>query len=274
MHSSTELPLGKHTEYVDRYSPSLLFPIKRKQARDAIGLAAGIPLPFFGVDLWTAYELTWLNRRGKPMAGVVQLEVACDSQCIVESKSMKQYLNSFAQSPFDNRDSVLNTLRTDLSNAFDGVLKINLLDVSSVDLGLNQAAGLCLDDLDIDIEHYDCEPSLLMCTGGAIKNETVHSDLFRSLCPVTGQPDFASVIVRYVGRAISHQSLLAYWVSFRNHQAFHESTVEQMFIDISARCTPSQLCVSGRFLRRGGIDINPMRSTSALAYSSSRLPRQ
>lgn len=274
MHTSAELPLGKPTEYVDRYSPSLLFPIERDQARSAIGIAADMALPFFGVDTWTAYEMTWLNRRGKPMAGVVYFEVACDSKCIVESKSLKLYLNSFAQSSFDDRTSVLKLLRADLTNAFDGELKIELLDVSAASLSLSQAAGLCLDDLDIDIEHYDCDPNLLMCTGGSLKNETVHSNLFRSLCPVTGQPDFATVIVQYVGHAISHASLLAYLVSFRNHQAFHESTVEQMFMDISARCRPSQLCVTGRFLRRGGIDINPVRSTHALEQPALRLPRQ
>lgn len=274
MHTSTELPLGKQTAYVDRYSPSLLFPIDRDQARTEIDIGADMALPFFGVDTWTAYELTWLNRRGKPQAGVVQLEVACDSKCIVESKSLKLYLNSFAQSSFDDRMSVLNTLRSDLAIAFDGELKIELLDVCAAQLWLSQAPGLCLDDLDIDIEHYECDSKLLRCAGGAMKNETLHSNLFRSLCPVTGQPDFATVIVQYAGDAISHEHLLAYLVSFRNHQAFHESTVEQMFIDISARCTPSQLCVTGRFLRRGGIEINPVRSTHVIESSASRLPRQ
>lgn len=268
-------PLGQRSEYVDTYTPSLLFSMDRAESRAALGIE-GDALPFSGEDVWMCYELSWLGGRGKPEVGVVRLKVPASSPCIVESKSLKLYLGSLAQTRFANRAEVLNTLNSDLGLAFRAPVMLELMDVAQVPAPVPQPPGICLDGLDVKLSCYERQPELLALDRGEerLVKETLHSNLFRSLCPVTGQPDFATVIIRYLGRPIVRTSLLAYLVSYRNHAAFHESTVEQIFMDLSRRCRPEQLSVTGRFLRRGGIDISPFRSNVEAQMPLMRLPRQ
>jgi len=268
-----DLPLGKPVAYTDTYTPSLLQSIARADARSIMGITA--PLPFRGEDAWTCYELSWLNAKGRPEAGMLRIQAPCTSTHMVESKSLKLYLNSFTQTTFKSRRDLLATLDSDLALAFRAPVIVALLDVDYAwDCG-TQLPGRCLDALDLKIDAYERDPTLLECElGQATVRETVHTHLFRSLCPVTGQPDWASVMVQYVGRPIPQRSMLRYLVSYRMHAAFHESTVEQIFIDVLRHCGPEQLTVYGRFLRRGGIDINPFRSTHETAAPHLRLPRQ
>jgi 7-cyano-7-deazaguanine reductase len=268
-----DIPLGRDTSYVDTYTPSLLRSIEREHARRVSGIAA--PLPFHGEDLWTCYELSWLNAKGKPEVAVLELRVPCTSLCIVESKSLKLYLNSFAQTHFTSRAEVHAALDSDLGLAFRAPVIVTLLDVQHPVGGLSQFPGRCIDHLDIEMDQYVLSRELLDVEhGDVIAKETLYTNVFRSVCPVTGQPDWASVMVRYVGRRIVHETLLRYLVSYRTHAAFHEDTIERIFVDVRERCAPDHLAVYGRFMRRGGIDINPFRSTDREGAPSIRLPRQ
>ncbi len=268
-------PLGKQSEYVDTYTPSLLHSIERSAARAENGIDDQT-LPFQGEDVWMCYELTWLGERGKPEVSTMRIKVPASSPCIVESKSLKLYLGSLAQTRFASRAELLNTLNSDLGLAFRAPVMLELIDLSRVPEIVSQPPGTCLDGLDVKIGEYERNPELLVLEAGEERmvRETVHSNLFRSLCPVTGQPDFATVVIRYLGRPITRSSVLAYLVSFRNHAAFHEATIEQIYMDLEARCAPEQLSISGRFLRRGGIDINPFRSNVDDQMELIRLPRQ
>ena len=272
---SLDSPLGKQSEYVDTYTPSLLHSIERAAARAEIGID-GDDLPFQGEDVWMCYELTWLSERGKPEVSTLRIKVPASSPCIVESKSLKLYIGSLAQTRFANRAELLNTLNSDLGLAFRAPVMLELIDLARVPEIVAQPPGICLDGLDVKIRDYERNPDLLVLEGGdeRVVKETVHTNLFRSLCPVTGQPDFATVVIRYLGRPITRSSMLAYLVSFRNHMAFHEATIEQIYVDLEGRCAPEQLSVSGRFLRRGGIDINPFRSNVEDQMALIRFPRQ
>jgi len=268
-------PLGQQSEYVDTYTPSLLHSIDRTAARTESGIDTE-SLPFQGEDVWMCYELTWLGARGKPEVSAMRIKVPASSPCIVESKSLKLYLGSLAQTRFTNRSELLNTLNSDLGLAFRAPVMLELIDLAQIPEILAQPPGICLDGLDVKLEVYERKPELLSLEEGEerVVKETVHSNLFRSLCPVTGQPDFATLVIRYLGRPITRSSLLAYLVSFRNHPAFHESTIEQIFMDIQSVCQPDQLSIAGRFLRRGGIDINPFRSNVDDQMELLRLSRQ
>jgi len=272
--STAGMPLGRPTEYTDTYTPSLLYSISRADARATIGISGA--LPFRGEDVWWCYELSWLNHAGKPLVWAIQISVPCSSPCIIESKSMKLYLNSFAQTKFASRTEVQNTLESDLSVAFRSPVMVHLVEPGHVPAPAEHLPGVCLDGLEVGIEHYVPDAGLLQLEFGEerVVKETLYSNLFRSLCPVTGQPDFATVFVQYVGRPIVRTSLLAYLVSYRRHQAFHETTIEQIYLDLEERCRPEQLSVSGRFLRRGGIDINPFRSSGEDQAPVIRVPRQ
>jgi 7-cyano-7-deazaguanine reductase len=267
-----DIPLGKEVPYVDTYTPSLLRSIDRAHARDA----AGVPEhpPFRGEDLWTCYELSWLNAKGRPEVAIVTLRVPCTSPCIVESKSLKLYLNSFAQTHFASRGEVTAALDSDLGVAFRAPVIVTLHDVGRQS-DAPQLPGRSLDHLDIEVTQYALSRELLALDQGDVEvREAWHTNVFRSVCPVTGQPDWASVLVQYVGRRIEPGSLLRYLVSYRTHAAFHEDTIERIFMDVRDRCAPTHLTVYGRFLRRGGIDINPYRSTDADSAPVIRLPRQ
>ncbi len=271
--SDTEL--GKRSEPVSRYTPSLLFPMDRSRLRATLPIQTDA-LPFAGADLWTAWEISWLDRDGKPEVGALQILIPCDSRATVESKSLKLYLGSFAQTPFASAYDVVRTLESDLSVTVGSRVVVDLLSLSqAMQSGIATLTGDSLDPLRITSPVYHPDASLLeRVETGRLVTETVHTNLFRSLCPVTGQPDMASIQISYTGPRIQHEDLLRYLVSYREHAAFHEHCVEQIFLDLMDRCSPRELSVYARFLRRGGIDINPFRSTSRELPPNVRLVRQ
>jgi 7-cyano-7-deazaguanine reductase len=267
MNSPEQSQLGKPVPYADRYDPSLLFPIARAPKREEIGIA-GAP-PFFGADLWTAYEVSWLNRRGKPQLAIAHFTVPCETPNIVESKSLKLYLGSFNSTEFAGPDAVRERLRADLSEAVwrgapapatIGVRFVlpDMFDAEQV----QELDGLSLDRLDIECTHYTPAPELLTTiVDEQPVEEVLTSNLLKSNCLVTGQPDWGSIQIRYAGPQIEQGGLLRYLVSFRNHNEFHEQCVERIFMDLWRRCKPSRLAVYARYTRRGGLDINPLRTS-------------
>ncbi|MDD2925171.1 NADPH-dependent 7-cyano-7-deazaguanine reductase QueF [Rhodoferax sp.] len=260
-------PLGLPTAYADQYDAGLLFPIARLPQREKLGL--GDKLPFLGADLWTAYELSWLNPRGKPQVALAHFTVPCESCNLVESKSFKLYLNSFNNTRFADAAEVQARLRTDLTEAVwrgdvvQSSVGVKLVAAEVFDREpIYELDGLSLDRLDLDCDRYTPAPELLSAAfDEAPVSEVLTSNLLRSNCPVTGQPDWGSVQISYFGPQIDQAGLLRYIVSFRNHQGFHEDCVERMFLDIQARCQPHKLSVYARYTRRGGLDINPFRSS-------------
>ena len=253
-------PLGHPGDYPDHYTPSVLFTVSRVDARSELGL--GHPLPFGGVDLWTAWELSWLDLRGKPVVAAAQLVVPANSPRIIESKSLKLYLGSFAQSAFGDPAQVRGTIAGDLSERAGAAVEVELVSRHRFDLlALRDWEGASIDGLAIDAERYQPDPGLLAIAPGSDPiDETLCSDLLRSNCPVTGQPDWGSIQVKYRGPRIDRASLLRYIVSYRLHCAFHEHCVERIWCDIKRACRPERLTVHARYLRRGGLDINPFRS--------------
>jgi 7-cyano-7-deazaguanine reductase len=259
-----EIPLGRATDYVDRYDPNLLARLPRAPARAQMGI--GAQPPFTGRDVWNGYEFSWLDPRGLPRVSGLGLSVDADSPSMVESKSMKLYLNGFAQTRFPSTQAVLDVLTVDLGAAFGAPVAVALPSLQAM-AQLDAAPGECLDDLEVAIETYERDPGLLALEAGAanLVEQTLHSHLFRSLCPVTAQPDWATIAIRYRGPAIDRAALLRYLVSYRRHQAFHETTVEQIWMDLKAGCSCEELLVAGYFLRRGGLDINPVRTDAGRA---------
>lgn len=268
-----DIPLGKPIDYPDAYDPSLLAPMDRSAGRDRLGVSG--QAPFVGEDVWNGYEFSWLSAAGLPRVAMVRLRVDAASPRMVESKSMKLYLNGFAQTRFDSRQEVGATLQRDLSAGFGTDVDVELFAPGAADPPHLTLPGTSLDALDIGSDVYQPAPELLVSDAAAEPvAETLHTDLFRSLCPVTGQPDWASILVRYAGPPIDHAGLLRYLVSFRSHQAFHETTLEQIFLDLKAQCGCRRLMVGGYFLRRGGIDINPFRADPGEVWPVLRLVRQ
>jgi 7-cyano-7-deazaguanine reductase len=267
MNTPDHSPLGKHAFYADQYDAALLFPIARAPQRAELGLGAS--LPFLGADLWTAFELSWLNARGKPQVALAHITVPCESVNIIESKSLKLYLGSFNNTRFADAAEVLARLRADLTEAaWRGAVVQSSVGVKLVAAELfdrepvEELDGLSLDRLDLDCDRYTPAPDLLSAAIlEAPVSEVLTSNLLRSNCPVTGQPDWGSVQISYFGPQIDQAGLLRYIVSFRNHQGFHEHCVERMFMDIRARCQPHKLSVYARYTRRGGLDINPFRTS-------------
>lgn len=252
-------PLGHATIYAEHYDPALLFPVERAPQRMELGF--GARLPFRGVDLWTAYELSWLDAIGKPQVAVAAFMVPAESPRLVESKSVKLYLTAFNQTRYATPDAVAATIARDLSAAAGTTVDVTLTlppDLAALPRG--ELAGACLDALPVAVDHYEPVPDALVA-GGAAVAETLFTRLFRSVCPVTGQPDYASVQLAYRGAHIDHAGLLRYLVSFRRHPGFHEHCVERIFADVWRRCTPDELSVYARFTRRGGVDINPYRTS-------------
>jgi 7-cyano-7-deazaguanine reductase len=258
-------PLGKTSVYTDSYDPGLLFPMPRAEKRAELGLSG--TLPFFGMDIWNAYELSWLNHRGKPQVAIATLLVPADTPNMIESKSMKLYLNSLNQTRIDSQEDLVALLQSDLSAALGAEIQIKLL--ASQDFGkqvIGEYEGLLLDRLDIAVDRYAPEPELLRAASNqAPVEESLVSHLLRSNCLVTNQPDWASIQIRYSGPAIDQEGLLKYLIGFRQHQEFHEHCVERVFMDIQRQCKPSKLMVSARYTRRGGIDINPWRANFPLS---------
>ena len=266
------LPLGEKVTASRHYNPDHLFPVERGRAREEIGISH--PLPFVGEDVWNAYEVSWLDRSGKPMVAIGVFVVPCETPYIVESKSLKLYLNTFNQSMFDSPAVVCDTIKKDLSHCVGGAVQVHLhLPPLFGGMGVVPPPGECIDDLSLTARHYHVTPSLLV-TGKKEVEKRVYSNLLRTNCPVTGQPDWASVIIAYQGMEISPRGLLAYIVSFREHTGFHENCVERIFNDIMIRCCPDKLSVLARFTRRGGIDINPFRSSHRPCCGNDRLVRQ
>jgi len=280
-------PLGKASAYADRYDASLLFPIARATKREELGLKAHAPSPFFGADMWTAFELSWLNLRGKPQVALAHFTIPCESPNIIESKSFKLYLNSFNHSQFPDAEAVLAHLRADVNEAvWRGVTVQSSVGVRLIGPELfdrepiYELDGLNLDRLDIECNRYTPAPDLLKTVedqGSAQGpvSEVLVSNLLKSNCLVTGQPDWGSVQISYTGAAIEQEGLLQYLVSFRNHNEFHEQCVERIFMDIWTRCKPLKLTVYARYTRRGGLDINPFRTSHPQALpGNTRMARQ
>jgi 7-cyano-7-deazaguanine reductase len=267
-------PLGKDTVYADRYDPRLLFPITRADKRAEIGVAE--TLPFHGVDIWNAYELSWLDLRGKPVVALAEFRVPASSPNIIESKSFKLYLNGFAQERIADAATLSTTLMHDLSAAAGAVVSVQLSAANAATFAVTDLDGYLLDLQDIDIDHYGPPQAdfLQVDTGAVPVAETVVSHLLRSNCPVTGQPDWGSVQIAYRGAPIDHAGLLRYLVSFRIHNEFHEQCVERIFVDLMQRCAPQQLSVHARYTRRGGLDINPFRSSTPATPANPRTVRQ
>jgi 7-cyano-7-deazaguanine reductase len=274
-HPAEHSPLGKSSDYVATYSPHLLFPIPRAPKWAELGLTAET-LPYQGVDLWNCYELSWLLPSGKPVVAIGEFEIPADSPSIIESKSFKLYLNSLNQSVFESREALAEVMSSDLSAAAGKPVKVRLRTLDEVAAeGVATLPGRCVDDLDVTIEHYDHpQPGLLACDAGHMVEESLHSHLLKSNCPVTGQPDWGSVVVEYRGAALQAESLLAYLVSFRQHADFHEQCVERIFLDLQRLLQPEKLTVYARYVRRGGLDINPYRSSEAMVVDNRRLVRQ
>ncbi|WP_197329758.1 NADPH-dependent 7-cyano-7-deazaguanine reductase QueF [Ralstonia syzygii] len=255
-------PLGKVSAYKTQYDPSLLFPIPRQAKRDEIGLAAGSALPFFGVDLWNLYELSWLNLKGKPQVAIGTVIVPADSPNLVESKSFKLYLKSFNQTKVASSEALHQLIHHDLSEACGAPVQVRI--VPREEFGrqkMGELEGLSLDRLDIETDIYQPTPGLLHADlDESPVEEVLVSHLLKSNCLVTGQPDWGSVQIRYVGAPINQEGLLKYLVSFREHNEFHEQCVERIFMDIQRQCQPVKLAVYARYTRRGGLDINPFRT--------------
>ncbi len=258
--SAEHSPLGKTSAYQTQYAPDLLFPIPRQEKRNELLLTGS--LPFMGVDIWNAYELSWLNMRGKPQVAIATITAPADSPNIIESKSFKLYLNSFNQTRLANTDALLALMREDLSAGFGAPVHIALTQPDQFEkLKMGELDGLLLDRLDIEVDNYSPSPALLSSVRDeAPVEETLVSHLLKSNCLVTGQPDWASVQIHYVGPQIDQEGLLRYLIGFREHNEFHEQCVERIFVDIQRQCAPQKLAVYARYTRRGGLDINPWRS--------------
>ncbi|WP_373181728.1 NADPH-dependent 7-cyano-7-deazaguanine reductase QueF [Halomonas campaniensis] len=252
-------PLGRESAYPERYDATLLYPIPRAANRAPLGIEEGA-LPFVGEDEWHAFEASWLNARGKPMVAVARFRLSADSPNLIESKSWKLYLNGFNQTRFAGREAVIETLERDLAAAAGAPVAVELFEVDDEVLMPRRLPGDCLDELDIEIDRYTPGAELL-AVGEEVVEETLHSHLLKSNCPVTGQPDWGSVLIRYRGPRIDREGLLRYLIGYRQHQDFHEHCVEHIFMDLMARCRPERLLVLARYVRRGGLDISPWRAT-------------
>lgn len=252
-------PLGKAVSYKTEYDPSLLFPIPRQGKRDEIGVTGA--LPFMGVDIWNAFELSWLNARGKPQVAMATFHIPAESPNIVESKSFKLYLNSFNQTRLADIEALQSLLQADISAAAGAPVIVQLFEPEAFAAQkMADLAGYYIDNLDIEVDNYEPTPGLLRCDQlDSPVDEVLTSNLLKSNCLVTGQPDWASIQIRYVGTPINRESLLRYLISFRNHNEFHEQCVERIFVDIMRDCKPMKLAVYARYTRRGGLDINPYR---------------
>ncbi len=257
------LPLGQNSSYPDQYNPSLLFPIPRSENRLKLNIQPNQALPFIGVDLWNAFELSWLNQRGKPQIALAEFQIPADSPNMIESKSFKLYLNSLNNARFEDANEVKEKITTDLSMVAGSKIltRINSTEFAAKK-GIQEMGGVLLDRLDIEIDPYlAADPVLLEVNAsfGPVEQCLV-SHLLKSNCPVTGQPDWASVQIRYQGRPILEEGLLRYLIGFRQLGEFHEHCVETIFCDIKRQCKPEKLSVYARYTRRGGLDINPFRT--------------
>lgn len=269
------LPLGKQTSYTSEYDPELLCPFPRQIKRDEIGVVG--ELPFQGVDLWNAYELSWLTPGGKPVVAMGEFRFPCASANLIESKSFKLYLNSFNQTRCPDVEAAAILMKQDLSAAAGAPVEVRLQEAGEFDqVQFGVLPGRCIDDLDLEIDSYELDASVLDGAVDACRSveETLHSHLLKSNCLVTSQPDWGSLMIHYRGSKIDEAALLRYLVSFRQHNEFHEQCVERIFVDLQCYCRPEQLTVYARYTRRGGLDINPFRSNFETDVDNIRLARQ
>lgn len=267
------LPLGKHQDFPETYDPKQLYRIPRAIGRSALHLNA---TAFYGYDLWRVYELSWLDNQGKPCVAALEIKIPAESDYLVESKSLKLYLGSLNQTTFSSPEKLLGTIQLDLENLLESPVVLQLFPIAQTLWSSTSAAWeQCIDDQALDHWQYDYSADLLQCADSKTTvKENLVSHLLRSLCPVTGQPDWASIIIQYSGTAICHAALLRYIVSFRKHAEFHEQCVERIFWDILQQCGPQQLSVYAAYTRRGGIEINPFRSTESSSFVIGRAARQ
>lgn len=266
--------LGKTVRYGDQYDPCLLFPIPRARSREALRLD-GDALPFHGVDLWNGYELSWLNPRGKPQVALARFDVPADSPNLIESKSFKLYLNGFNQTRLASMQALQARLIDDLSQAAGAKVDVTLFDPQALQgVPLQSLQGDCIDELDIDIDDFAHPEQQPLRCAERIVDEVLVSHLLKSNCPVTGQPDWASVQITYRGRQLDREALLRYLIAFRQHNDFHEHCVERIWLDLWRQCQPDLLTVYARYTRRGGLDINPWRSSAPGQPDNPRSPRQ
>jgi 7-cyano-7-deazaguanine reductase len=272
----SKLTLGKATSYASQYNAELLQAVPRSLNRDDLAINENA-LPFNGEDVWYGYELSWLNMKGKPVVAVAEFRFPCTSQNIVESKSFKLYLNSFNQTRFKSFDEVQNTLVNDLSKLTQTPVEVSLYKAEkNSTMVIEEPQAMCIDELDIEIENYNFDPTLLKNaqSTSTLVSENLVSHLLKSNCLITNQPDWASVYISYKGKAINHENLLRYLISFRQHNEFHEQCVERIFCDIQHYCDVEELTIYARYTRRGGLDINPYRTTTLMPAPTIRTVRQ
>ncbi|MDG2954833.1 NADPH-dependent 7-cyano-7-deazaguanine reductase QueF [Bisgaard Taxon 10/6] len=274
-HSLSGLTLGQKTEYKAKYDRTLLQPVPRRLNRDGLGISARQPFNQ-GADIWTAYEISWLNPKGLPQVAIADVEIDFRSENLVESKSFKLYLNSFNQTKFASMAEVQNIMQRDLQDCARGEVKVRLNFLTFyANQPIHELAGEVIDDQDIEISDYGFNTDLLTdCTNNVQAEEVLVSHLLKSNCLITGQPDWGSVRIHYIGKQIDREKLLRYIVSFRQHNEFHEQCVERMFCDIMRYAKPEKLTVYARYTRRGGLDINPFRSNFEPVPDNLRLARQ
>jgi 7-cyano-7-deazaguanine reductase len=264
-------PLGQKTEYIETYSPHLLYPIPRKMARDRLGFKD--ELPFRGVDFWNGNEFSFLNMKGKPIVLIPQFIFPCSSPNIIESKSFKLYLNSFSQSKFESLETVQNVITEDLSKAAQATISVQLTPLPQASQETEEFQGICLDDLDIQTDVYHVDKSFLTASSHQV-HEVLYSNILKSKCLATGQPDWGSIQIEYFGSKIDHEGLLKYIISYQKHYGFAEHCAELFFYDIWTQCRPERLSVYIRYTKRGGLDINPFRSNFMDSAPNFRLLRQ
>jgi 7-cyano-7-deazaguanine reductase len=262
--------LGRNIPASEHYAPGLLFPIPREEGRKSLDL----PSVMYGCDQWHAYELSWLDDSGKPLARVGRFTFPAGSPCMIESKSFKLYLNSLNNHVFASEEQFVQQVTEDLGRVAHAQVELQLFTLEAQELAGATDLGACLDECDPGPRQSEPTGSTLQIAGDERVEEMVYSNLLRSLCPVTAQPDWATVRIYYRGPAISHASLLAYILAFRNHQEFHEHCIERMFSDLMLACKPELLEIQGFYTRRGGLDINPFRSTDPSGKPLPRLNRQ
>jgi 7-cyano-7-deazaguanine reductase len=271
----TQSELGKKTVYDANYNPDKLFPIPRRINREKLGIID--QPPFFGIDIWNHYEVSWLNSKGKPVVGIAEIIYPSDSPNIIESKSMKLYFNSFNNTRIETIEKLNKTVKDDLEARIEKTVEVKIIPMMMTS-DVNVIKGfdaICIDEIDVECDQYQLSPSYLNTEDKTV-TESLYSDLLKSNCLVTNQPDWGSVLIKYTGNKINREGLLKYIVSFRDCNDFSEQCIEKIFLDIMHYCKPTSLTVYGRFTRRGGIDINPIRSTDAIDVNdlNSRFIRQ
>ncbi|SUT91095.1 NADPH-dependent 7-cyano-7-deazaguanine reductase QueF [Actinobacillus lignieresii] len=273
--SLSALKLGQKTEYKSEYDPTLLQPVPRKLNRDGLGITEQQPFDR-GADVWTCYELSWLNENGLPQVAIADVAIDFRSENLIESKSFKLYLNSFNQTKFASLEQVEQTLAKDLSQCASGQVSVKVYKLSAyTQQPIVDFAGECIDEQDIQIDSYEfSNEHLVSVAEGEVVEETLVSHLLKSNCLITSQPDWGSVQIHYVGKKLNREKLLRYLVSFREHNEFHEQCVERIFTDLIQFAQPEKLTVYARYTRRGGLDINPFRSNFESVPQNLRMARQ